>query len=240
MSTPTNLESILKKIAGLRALAANAGTQAEAEAAASRAEALIAQYQIEDADLDTQSPDDATIDEGEDLFSTEGNREKWRSMLACALAGLHGCYSFCHIGPTTRQRIAGRASDIAIVRYLFGWLCYEIERLAQREHGRAARNAFKLGAACGYVRAMRQAQQEAFEADQQTKGKVTSVAMVLSDRATLSKDHFTSPNGTKMKFRSGRVTLSDPGAYHRGEAAGASLQPSNGLNAGTPPRMLGL
>ena len=152
-------------------------------------------------------------------------------MLAGSLAKLHGCYSFCHIGETTRQRISGRASDIAIVRYLFGWLCYEIERLAQAERGKAARNAFKLGATCGYIRAMRESQQAAFAAEQKA-----SVALVLADRVTLSKDFFTSGQG--MRIQKQRTTLSDGGAYQRGQAAGARLQPSAGLNAGTAPRML--
>ncbi len=230
-----SIKSVIKKIAALRSLAANAGTQAEAEAAAARAEAIIAEYQIQDADLETQSPDDGAIDESEPLFSTDGNRNKWRSMLASNLAQLHGCYSFCHIAATTRQRISGRASDVAIVRYLFGWLCYEIERLAQAEHGKAARNAFKLGATCGYIRAMRESQRTAFEAEQKA-----SVAIVLADRVTLSKDIFV--NGSqKMWFRNQRTkrtTISDGEAYQRGQAAGEKLQPSAGLNAGTAPRML--
>jgi len=240
MSTPTNIESILKKIAGLRALAANAGTQAEAEAAASRAAAIIAEYQIEEAQLETTTPTTEEIEEGDDLHTYTGkNVESWRAMLATGLAKGQGCYSFYHSpsqrGQVCRQRISGRASDIAIVRYLFAWLCYEIDRLAEREDGRAARNAFRLGAVSGYLRAMRQAQEAAFSSHQ---SGTTSTSLVLADRTALSKELFTKGAGMKLGAR-GRTALTDGDAYRRGQVAGAAIQPRSGLNAGTPVRMLG-
>ena len=152
MNTSDKIKSIIEKIAHLRALASKAGTQAEAEAAAGMAEKLIAQYEIEEADLEARG-DQASenVEEADPLHVYAGtNAEGWRGSLAHGLANVHGCFSYqSHDAGKAVQKIAGRPSSVAIVRYLFGWLCYEIERLAQNERGRSARHAFKMGAVSG-------------------------------------------------------------------------------------------
>lgn len=233
------IESVMKKITALRNLANKAGTREEAEAAAAHAERLISEYHIEEAQLDAASTAVSveSVEEGDYLCSWEKQRASWIGGLAHGLCSLHGCYSFStyengEFG-NGGVRIAGRASDVAIVRYLFGWLVYEINRLAQREHGRAARNAFRIGAVNGFIQAMRRAQESTFASQQAGK---PSASIVLADRVGLAKRLFTTKG---IHIHKTTTRISDGNAYDRGKVAGARLSPTSGLNAGTAPRMLG-
>lgn len=235
----TKIESILNKITALRNLANNAGTRAEAEAAAAHAERLITEYHIEEAQLEAASTavPVEVASEGDYLHSFEKQQQTWIGVLGCGLAMLHGCYAFgTQRGGNNGNggvRIAGRASDVAIVRYLFGWLVYEINRLADRESGRAAKNAFRHGAVQGFINAMKQAQEATFAPQQSGK---TSTAMVLTDRARLAKGVFLASG---CQFRTVTNRVSDGRAYGRGKVAGANLSPSAGLGHGdSAPRML--
>lgn len=241
MSTNTQsdkIKSIIEKIAHLRALASKAGTQAEAEAAAGMAEKLIAQYEIEEADLESAGSQAAEeVEEGEVLHAYEGSHaESWRGTLACGLAKIHGCYSFHgREGDKAVQRIAGRPSSVAIVRYLFGWLCYEIERLAQNERGRAARHAFKMGAVSGYLSVLRKAQQQATAAQQTPTAQ--GFGLVVVSRAEEAQRYF--EKALKVKFVTRTTRVTDGGAYGRGREAGSSLSTGAGLNGGRPLPALG-
>ena len=126
-----------------------------------------------------------------------------------------------------------RASDVVIVRYMFAWLTYEIDRLAQSERGKRARHAFRVGAVSGFMSAMREAQRRT-DADRSAESK--SVAIVLADRTELSKVLFMK-DGTR--FVSRRTYTTDAGAYGRGQEAGRNLSPRSGLNGGTTMPMLG-
>lgn len=230
---PTSkLASVLGKIAKLRALAAGTTTQAEAEAAAGQAAALIAKYQIDEAQI--EMPDTARTEEvvaaDRPFYFERGRNEKWRSYLATGLAELHGC-ALVHASMLgmIRYRIAGRPSDVEIVRYLFAWLHVEIARLSEREHGRAAKNAFRLGATLGVLRAMTQTRRAEMGAT--PKGKTVALATV--DRVQVSLDALT--GGKKLRTAS-RPTVSDGDALRRGVAAGSGLTLKPALTAvdGTP------
>lgn len=219
------LKSVLDKIAKLRALAAGATTQAEAEAAAAQAAALIAKYQIDEAQI--EMPDTARTEEvgaeEEPLWTEKKRNEKWRSILATGLSEAHGCAMiFVSVVGFTRYRIAGRPSDVAIVRYLFAWLHVEIARLSMTEHGKAARNAFRVGAVFGVLRAMAQARRT--EVAAAPTGQTMALATV--DRVQMSLDALT--NGKKIK--SGSVpSLVDRGALARGFVAGSAIAPKPAL-----------
>ncbi len=238
MNTTDKIKKIIAKIAHLRELASKAGTQAEAESAAKMAERLIAQYEIEEADLEAAGSQEAEeVGEGDLLHAYEGhNAERWRGTLACGLARVHGCYSFQdRAGAKAVQRIAGRPSSVAIVRYLFGWLCYEIERLSQRERGRAARHAFKMGAVVGYLAVLRKAQQEATAVQQTTSAQ--SFGLVVSNRTEEAQRYM--EKALHTKFTTTRARVSDGGAFGRGREAGSSLSTGAGLNGGRPLPALG-
>ncbi len=239
------LKSVLDKIAKLRALAAGAGTPAEAEAAAAQAAALIAKYQIDEAQVEMaggQAPEE--VGEGDVLWQQQGTDDKWRSMLASGLARDHGCAvtvmtrSRFSKARTVLYRIAGRPSDVAIVRYLFAWLHHEIARLSERERGRAAKNAFRLGAVVGVIDAMKKAREQT-QAANAAHGQTVALAVV--DRATASMDYFkaqAAAAGRKV-YTARAPVVADGGAFENGIAAGENLAPRPGLTAADARPMLG-
>lgn len=222
----TDISKVMAKVAALRELAARAGTQAEADAAAAQAEAIIARYQLDEAEIDAASGERAEAIGEEEM--TSGRLDKWRSMLIGALSKDHGCYGYMSTvrtvtGSTHGSKIVGRASDIAIVRYMYAWLTVEIVRLSQREHGRAAQNAFRLGAALGVIEAMRAAR-KATVAEHCTS---TGAAMVLASRYDEALAWLKAAQAPNVKWRSaGNATMRDRDAFVRGQAAGAAINTS--------------
>ena len=233
-------DAILTKVARLRALAANAGTQAEAEAAAAAAERIIALYQIDEACLDMADPTRAEEPaEGSALW--EGSSVKvWLNMLADGLCRDHGCAILIEKKVqgrktlSTRLRFAGTPNDMELVRYMFAWLSLEIDRLARREHGRAAINAFRVGAVQGVLGAMRAARKTVIE----QKTDATSVAMMLVERSDRSKAFIKNKIGGKFKLMSG-PSLHDADAYGRGVSVGEGMVQRHGLTAGSVRLALG-
>ena len=231
------LKAVLDKIAKLRALAAKAGTQAEAETAAAQAAALIAKYQIDETQVEVADPSKAeAVAEGDHLWTDYGPKKGWLSLLASGLADLHGCavVRFRRLG-TSVYRIAGRPSDVAIVRYLFAWLRAEIERLAQSEQGRAAKNAFRLGAAAGVIEAMGRARKQETAAV-----AATGAAIVLASRSETSMAFFEAEAAKAgQKIRTAAApNFSDTGALRRGVRAGEQLAPKQALSEGMSVPML--
>lgn len=228
------LNAVFDKVNKLRALAARATTQAEAETAAAQAEQLIAKYQIDEATIEAHDSTRAeTIAEDQDPLADTPRRVTWIAMLANGLCKLHGCGCVSMGGDRTRVRVAGRPNDVAIVRYLFSWLRVEIERMADAESGRASKNGFRLGAVAGVLSAMRKARAQ--EAAAVPGG--TGAAMVLVGRADESLAHLKAAIGGR--FSTGGVArLSDADAFGRGKAAGEGLSARPGLQAGGRP-MLG-
>lgn len=234
------LKAVLDKIAKLRALAANAGTQAEAEAAAAQAAALIAKYQIDEATVETANQAAAEdIGDGGVLWERNGRNEKWRSVLAATLATDHGCAAtIMTTSDLVQYRIAGRPSDVAIVRYLFAWLHVEIARLSEVKRGRAAKNAFRLGAVVGVTLAMRRARGQAQAA---TPAAGQTVALAIVDRASASMGYFRAQAAADgRKIGTDRAaTVSDRGAFRSGFEVGKDLAPRPGLAEGHARPMLG-
>lgn len=233
------LKAVLDKIAKLRALAANAGTQAEAEAAAAQAAALVAKYQIDEAQVEVSDPTRAERVEvaDEPLFRSDKRNEKWRSMLAGGLAQAHGCWVvYTSVIGFCRYRIAGRPSDVAIVRYLFAWLSIEIARLAERERGFAAKTSFRLGAVHGVLTAM----ERATAAERAAVRTGASVALTVVDNSALARAALVGRAGADVGIRKGKVpAISDKGALRRGYVAGTAIAPKQALTAGDGTLLLG-
>jgi hypothetical protein len=200
-----------------------------------KAAALIAKYQIDEAQIETPDAqrNEEVAAEEEPLYREEKRNEKWRSILATGLAEAHGCAMiFVSVVGFTRYRIAGRPSDVAIVRYLFAWLHVEIARLSEREHGRAAKNAFRVGAVFGVLRAMERARVK--EVAAAPAGQTVALATV--DRVQMSLDALT---GGK-KTRSGSApSVVDRGALARGFVAGSAIAPKPALSTSSGALLLG-
>jgi len=220
------LQKVMQKVVQLRALAARAGTQAEAETAAAQAESLIAKYQIDEASI--VFPDAAeSIEQHDPLWSGKLN-ETWRGSLCAGLSKDHGCAVVAtREGNGTTYRIAGRKSDVEIVRYMFAWLTVEIERLAQREKGRADKTAFRCGAVTGALRAMREARAEEVKASPAG----ASAALVLSNRSDESMNFLQKSLGGR--FGSSRTSRVAVDAFRRGLSAGAGISSRSALTGGS-------
>lgn len=128
----------------------------EAASAAAKAQALIDEHNLSAAMLaidnavPMQGPDDEPIIDfhkaGAPLDRPEGkNLDRWKSALALGVANANGCRVYLSSGSIA---LVGRASDAETVRYLYGYLTREVERLAT-EHGKGFgkswRNNFRLG-----------------------------------------------------------------------------------------------
>ena len=225
------LAKVMQKIVQLRALAARAGTQAEAETAAAQAEALLAKYQIDEASI-VSSDVSESIEQHDPLWTGKLN-ETWRGSLVAGLSKDHGCATVAtRDGKGITYRIAGRRSDVEIVRYMFAWLTVEIERLAQHEKGRADKTAFRYGAATGVLRAMRAARAEEVKA----APAGASAAIVLSSRHDESMNFLQKSLGGR--FGNSRTSRVAQDAFRRGLSAGAGISNRSALTGGST-RLLG-
>lgn len=225
------LQDMLAKVAKLRALAARAGTQAEAETAAAQANAIIERYRLSEVDLEAVSdaPTETAVKADEPLDSDV--RPAWLGVLANGLAKHYGCFVYrehetstydTSVGHTVNKPSAfpvfGRASDIGILRYMYAWLKVEITRLSEFEKGRANRNAFRLGAVRGFLTALRDSTQQAVAQHN------THAGLVLISR---SKEAETLARADTHLSGRGRVhSRGDAQAYNRGQEAGSRLHSS--------------
>jgi hypothetical protein len=240
-STPSRDKHLVDLVAQLRSLAARASTQAEAEAAFAAAERIVARYQIDEARIDQVDAAHAEEPiEAEEPLWTGKSTKVWLNMLANGLCNDHGCSLVIHRRTLGRQtmstvfRFAGTPKDLELVRYLFAWLHVEIDRLARREHGIAAINAFRVGAVVGVLRAMREARQ--VEVKQHIDGD--SVAMVLVERSERSFLVLKEKIRGKLGKSSG-PSLHNADAFNRGTKAGEGMSSKHGLAAGSGHLALG-
>ena len=147
----------------------------EAALAMSRAQAVLAQFEIELADVEEQSESSYT-EEGVALGKR--NIVHWRRLLLSGLSRINGVYVF----RTGNQLIlCGEPQDIERVKMLFQVCADEVERICRllcQGQGRSFANSFKMGAAsmiCDEARAEMKRMKEAMQA------KVSTTALVVLD-----------------------------------------------------------
>jgi len=123
----------------------------EAALAAAKAQELIDRHQLAQVTLEMDTSAASVPDEPIQHFKDApldraDRRERWRIDLASSVARANQCRIWLVRG---NIMIVGRPSDAETVRYLFGWLAPEVNRLAQSEgagKGSSWRNNFRLGA----------------------------------------------------------------------------------------------
>ncbi len=182
-----NIESVIARVKALRALASDCSNLHEAQQAAAKADELIQRHRLEEADLESAgtATSEAVGDDGEPLDSWTRSIS-WKLFLAAKLSKHYGCFvSSCRrtCGGYTEGvsiNIAGRPSDVHIVRYMYAWLGVEIERLASAERGKGARNDFRIGACTGIGNTLAKSRQAAEQIHAQSHGN--AAAIVIADR----------------------------------------------------------
>ena len=146
-----DVNALLGKVRKLLQLATSSN-QHEAAMAAAKAQTLIDENNLADALLQldgaAEAPEEPIIDFGsrEALDDTSpGKLIRWRTALASRLCQVNGCRLWRDSGVL---HIVGRPSDVSAVRYLYGYLSHEVERLAKVNGsgcGRTWLNNYRLG-----------------------------------------------------------------------------------------------
>lgn len=233
------MTAIIDKIRKLLALSKSSNAN-EAAAAAAKAQRLMTEHQVAEAELEAFEAPAETASVSDDPLDRFGLRVPlWKELLSAKLATLHGCRTWKHSTWTTRSdmkrhmRIAGRPSDVASVRYLYAWLTSEIERMAHAKsagRGRDYAKSYRLGAVQGCIAAMREANGVARAAA--TPGALVRLdARIVEANALLT--HLDIADAHKPK-----VSL-DGKAFDQGSRDGRGLHTGAKLTAVTGARLLG-
>ena len=220
--------NILDKILALKKLSENkSATPAEAASAAARMQELMTKHQIEEASL-------GVAEEGVEwdrnpIYSSK-QASKWRVGLASGLSNINGCRVLRGkaLDGTVRMSLAGRKSDVEVVRHMFLFLEREIESLGKKyvktmpKYGvisaKVLGQSYRFGCVNKVVE--RLTEQKRTVTEQASADGLTSALVVLDQRnvaieAWLQKH---APN----KHVHASVQL-DAMAYHAGQRDGALI-----------------
>lgn len=215
----------------------------EAALAAQRAQEILDRYEISSAML--QEAGEAPTEPEEEIVNFQGhaapvdimgqNLSWWAVYLAGHLAKVNACCIFLgYVFGDKRRRtieIIGRPSDVEKVRYLYQYLCREVDRLADRDGrgcGKTWRNQFRMGVVATIGGKLAQAQQQV-QSEMRGECQGNAQALVRLDRAIarLSDKQATTEQWVKahMKFKNARgsAARTDYGAYQRGRKAGEEV-----------------
>lgn len=180
------LDAILRRAVALRSLRDRAGNRHEAEAAARALAKLLEMHAITEAEIEARgelAAEDAAFDPIP-LAVSRAPHPAWQTALALILASHHGvvCYAGHRRRGAEREHVwmlAGRPSDIAVVRHLWAWLSCEAVRLCDRDardRTETYRDSYRLGFAEGIGQQLAEAQAEVRRAS-----APTTAALALLD-----------------------------------------------------------
>ena len=228
----SSMTSVIEKVKKLLALSKSSNAN-EAAAAAALANKLIDQYRLEESELENNEEHESILEEADSLYES-GRLTQWKSSLACLLARHYGCAIYNKKGfRENAYKLIGRKSDIEVVKYMFSWLCLEIDRLSDnssrgrgfgRSEGKIFSNSFCSGVVAGIKDQLNVSRQEVVQA-------ASSVALVrLNQRLNESISFMNSLHRLKGHGSSSKSYL-DKGAWEAGKARGQSIHMGAALNA---------
>jgi hypothetical protein len=162
------MEHIEKKVDQVRKLLelSKSDNVNESATAAEQAQRLMSKFSITEAMLAVEADEDQddTIERGELHIHGSNKLPSWKKLLAGAMSYANQCDYYWQ---GNRLFIVGRPADAETVRYLFSFVCREIDRLAKQEGsllgspGRTWFNQFRLGAVDTVSDRLRKAAREA-------------------------------------------------------------------------------
>ena len=164
-----DIASVIDKVQKLRRLARSENPN-EAAAAAAAADKLIQEHGLAEAQLQAdgkQAAETVTEDRPRSprgpARRPPGSASSLRAWPGTTTARATSCGIRSN---TLAHKIIGRPSDLATVRYMWGWLSVEIERLAQlhKGEGRSWLDSFRRGAVDGALVIYDRRRQEAVDA----------------------------------------------------------------------------
>lgn len=247
MTTP---DSILAKIKKLQALTTERGaTPEEAATAAAKAQALLFEHNLQQADVDTkeQAGPDPYGKVETTLEGANRNTVTWRRTLLYTIAKHNFCTAIT-LPNQTKMIVIGKRSNVETVLYLNHILVREIERLAV-EAGRTVLSnraaymvSFCRGAVSTIHRRLAEQQQESERrATVPTTGTSESspynpeqrhhnalALRTLSEELNKAVAHFY-PQGLRTTTTRSRVGSMD--GYRSGQAAGAGISMNRGIGS---------
>lgn len=146
MAESGDIGKVIDKARKLLQLRGRAATPGEAQAAARVLALLLDKHRLQVADLELQGaadPEAIHIDE-RPLVRDRLRIARWQSQLIGVLCEHYGVARWRRIARKSGHAIhlCGRSSDIEMVRYMFGWLTVEAERIVQTECAGQHRIAF--------------------------------------------------------------------------------------------------
>lgn len=228
------IEAIEEKIRKLLALAANNPSKEESASALAKAQALMTEYKIEAATLET-----AQTTEEKEIFAALGKAEGvtrayWKLTLSSVLGRANGVFNYKsgnNIG------VVGKPSNIRAMSYMFTYCISEIERLAKihcKGLGHSYANDFKRGCVSAISQAILIEQQE-LEARMRAKAAASNNStdlIVLNNAIIKVKNELSNAD----KFARSQIKFSNHGysgsrvrtsGYSDGQKAGASIYPGS-------------
>jgi hypothetical protein len=159
----------------------------EAALAAAAAQRLIDEYNLSAALLSVETdepenePIEDTLRDGKPL-DAQKKLQTWRYALADVLAEVNGCQIYRYKGSI---ELTGRKSDTDKVRYLYGYLINETNRLCDRDGegcGRTWRNNYRIGVVDTIALRLRE-EHNKFKNQAREQVSSDSVALVKVDKA---------------------------------------------------------
>ncbi len=231
------VDNIVSKVQKLLRLSTANNNAEEAASAAAKAQELIDQHNLSAAMLALDSEpvngidDEPVIDfhQAGSPLDQQKQQQRWRATLASVVARLNGCRIYFKGGSIA---LVGRPTDAETVRYLYGYLSREVERLASTQVGlgRTWRNNFRLGVV-DTISVKLHEQHRKFEHDVRATARIEGgTSLMRVDRALANIDHRGESvaewikSNLKLRSRGSYATRSNPSARAAGRAAGQSIR----------------
>lgn len=219
------MQAIIDKINALRALS-QSSNQHEAASAAARMNALIDKYRIS---IEQLGMKDDPIDWNH-LYSA--NRTMyWRTHLVLSLSTHYGCFPInVKQSPfATNYMVAGRKSDIYVLKYMFAFISSECERISVAEckgKGRQFAESYRIGFVTGVISKLTESRIEAANGD--------TSALVKLDSRVKESESFVRNQVTDLQKKSDSGYKSNMSAYSQGRSAGSNLHIGESLESSAP------
>jgi Protein of unknown function (DUF2786) len=240
------VEKIAERVRKLLALAGNNPSEAEAISAMERASSILAEHNLETAEVGVSgSTDTERVKEERDGDSP---RQTWARIIWDAVARLNFCFHTYQtprpdggferlaggiLRNTTGHRgdrhfIIGTRGNVAVTIAMATYLVETVERLAreyEEARGVHAKHAFKLGCAARLADRLRELKQERMRAKAEGSAAVptaTTLPVLYASHEKANTEFYCNLHG-RMPSGGSRLGTSNVGAYERGRDAGGGI-----------------
>src|SRR5262249_14315516 len=221
---------LAERIRKLLALAGNNPSEAEAAMAMERASALLAEYNLTMAEVETLGTDDERI---EGTHKSEYARQTWARSLWGAVADLNFCFH-CYTPrswePASMDEhiLIGTRANVEATKAMALYLVATVERLAREcpdLHGPHESHAFKLGCARRLCVRLRKLQQRratvaTSKRQEQAGSNLPALASLYEAHELANKELYLQRHGRMPQAGRSMRYLQNWGAYELGKEAG--------------------